>query len=107
MPAIDRELRVIDGFLRDLESRGTRPQKSAATSPIELRFCFARTSDEIRQIEAEQVVTFDHIRIPFLDETRQALERISLRFLDVFLIDNYQFFPARVVRERDAHEVIG
>src|ERR1700724_1861056 len=70
MPAIDAELRVIDRFLRNLEPRRTGPQESTAASPVELRFCLARTSDEIWQIKAEQVVTFDHIRIAFLDETR-------------------------------------
>ena len=54
MPAIDGELRIIDRLLRDLESRRTRAQESAAASPIEFHFRFARARDEIRQIEAKQ-----------------------------------------------------
>ncbi len=38
MAAIDRELRVIDRFLGDLEPRRTRAEKTAAASPIQFRF---------------------------------------------------------------------
>ena len=70
MPAIDRELRIIDRLLRDLESRRTRTQKTAAASPIEFRFRFARARDQIRQIEAKEVVAFDHIGIALFDNAR-------------------------------------
>ena len=57
-------------------------------------------------MDAKQIVAFDHVRIAFFDECGQSLERVSLGFFDVVRIDNDQFFPAGVVRERDAHDVI-
>src|ERR1043166_108690 len=99
MPAIDCEFRIIDGLLRDLESRWTRAEKTAAASPVELGFQFLCATDEIRQIEPEQVVTFDHIRVALFDQRGESLQRVALRFLDVLRIDNEQFFPAGVVRD--------
>src|SRR6266436_5285304 len=88
MPAIDRELRIIDGLLRDLESRRPRAEKTAAASPVELGFQFLRATDQKRQIGPEQVMTFDYIRIALFDERGESLERVALRFLNVFWIDN-------------------
>ena len=70
MPAIDRELRVIDRLLRDLEPRRARTEETAASSPIEFRLRLARAGDEKRQIELEEVMALDHVRIAFLDQTR-------------------------------------
>ena len=70
MPAIDRELRVVDRFLRDLEPRRARTEEAAASAPIEFRFRFARPGDEKRQIETEKIVALDHVGIAFLDQTR-------------------------------------
>ena len=104
--AIDCELRIIDCLLCDLESRRTRAGKTAAAPPVELGFQLLCATDEIGYIEAEQVVAFDHIWTAVLDEGRESLECVSLGFFDVVSIDNDQFFPAGVVRERDAHDVI-
>ena len=76
-----------------------RPQSS-------LVFSFLRATDEIRQIEPKQIMTFDHIRIALFDERGESLERVALRFLNVFWIDNDQFFPAGVIRDCNAHDVI-
>ena len=70
MPAIDRELRIIDRLLRDLQPRRTRTQKPATASPIEFRLRFPGTRDQIRQIETKKIVTFDHVRIAFLNQAR-------------------------------------
>ncbi len=107
MPAIDGELRIIDCLLRDLEPRRTRTEEAAAASPIEFHFRFARARDQIRQVEAKEVMAFDHIGIAFLDDRGQAFERGPLRFLHLGRIDHDQFFPAAVIRERNAHDVIG
>src|SRR5206468_2173988 len=99
MPAIDCEFRIIDGLLRDLQSRRTRPQKSAGfcravalakagASPVELGFQFLCATDEIRQIEPEQVMTFDHIRVALFDERSESPQRVALRFLNIIWIDN-------------------
>src|SRR6478672_1119712 len=106
MPAIDGELRVIDGLLRDLESRRTRTQKTAAATPIEFHLRFSRASYKHWQIGSKQIVPFDHIGIAFLNERGDALESSAFRFLCVSGIDDDQFFPARIVRERDAHQVL-
>src|SRR5207244_1193113 len=106
MPAIDCEFRIIDSLLRDLESRRPRAEKTAASSPVEFGFQFLCATDEIRQIEPEQVVTFDHIRIALLDERGKPLQRVSLGFIDAIWIDNDQFFPAGVVRNCNAHDMI-
>ena len=107
MPAIDRELWIIDRLLRDLKARWTRSQKSAAPSPIKFRFRLLRARDQVRQIEPKQVVTFDDVGVSFLDQIRQALNRSMLGVLDIFWIDNDEFFPAAVIGKRDAHDVIG
>ena len=57
-------------------------------------------------METEQVVAFDDIRIPLLDDCGQALQCSALRFLDVFWINNQQFLPPGAIRKRDAHDVI-
>ena len=57
MPALDRELRIIDRFLRNLEPRRARTEETAASSPIEFRLRLARPGDEKRQIKLEKVVT--------------------------------------------------
>ena len=51
-------------------------------------------------------MSLDHIRVACLDQIRQALDGASFRFLRLFWIDNNQLFPARVIGERDAHDVI-
>ena len=51
-------------------------------------------------------MAFDYIRIAFFDKCGESPERVSLGFFYVVRIDNNQFFPAGVVRERDAHDVI-
>src|SRR5438034_5379451 len=97
MPAIDCELWIIDGLLRDLESRRARPQKSAGfchavalakagASPVELGFQLPCATDEIRQIEPEQVMTFDHIRVALFDERSESPQRVALRFLNIIWI---------------------
>ena len=70
MPAFDRELRIIDRLLRDLETRRPRTEKSAAPAPVEFRFRLPRARDEKWQIESEEVMAFDHVRIALLDQTR-------------------------------------
>src|SRR5439155_9441009 len=70
MAATDCELRIIDGFFRDLKSRRSRAQESIAASPIKFCFCLLRARHQIRQIEAEQFVTLDHVRIALVDKTR-------------------------------------
>src|SRR6266404_5190585 len=72
MAAIDGELRVIDCFLRNLEPRWTGAQESAAASPIEFGFRFLGARNQIRQIEPEEIVPLNHIRIAFFNETGQA-----------------------------------
>src|SRR5437660_1024292 len=106
MPAIDRELWIIDRLLRDLKARWTRAQKSAAPSPIKFRFRLLRARDQVRQIEPKQVVTFDDVGVSLLDQICQALDRGMLGLFDIFWIDNDEFFPAAVIGKRDAHAVI-
>src|SRR5437868_8426348 len=88
MPAIDCELRIIDGLLRDLEPRWPRSEKAAATSPIELGCHFFRAGNEQRQMNPIQIMTFDHIRMPLVDERSDSTTRVSLGFLVAFCIVN-------------------
>ncbi len=106
MSAIDRELRVIDCLFGDLQSRRTRAKKSAAASPIEFGLRLLGARHEVGQIKTKQVVTLDHIRIAFLNNAGQAFERVSLRFFHILWIDQDQFLPARVVGQRDAHDMV-
>src|SRR4030095_13412341 len=57
-------------------------------------------------MRTKQIVAFDYIRIAFFDECGESPERVSLGFFYVVRIDDDQFFPAGVVRESDAHDVI-
>ena len=52
-------------------------------------------------------MAFDHIGVAFLDDRGQALERGALGFFNGGRIDHDHFFPAAVIREGDAHDVIG
>ena len=52
-------------------------------------------------------MTFDHIRVAFLDEGGQPLDGRVFRFLHLGRIDHNQFFPAAVVGKRNTQEVIG
>ena len=51
-------------------------------------------------------MAFDHVRIAFLDQTRQALDCGVLGFLALLRIDHDQFLPAGVIGKRDARDVI-
>src|SRR5262249_34755011 len=104
--AIDCELWIIDGLLCDLESRRARAQKTAAAPPVELGLQLLCATYEIRQIEPEQVVTFDHVRVALFDKRGKSPERVSFRLLNGVWIDNDEFFPTRVVRDCNAHDVI-
>src|SRR4051794_37806821 len=106
VPAINGELRVIDGFLRDLETRRAGAEEAAAPAPIQFHFGFPSPGDEKRQIEAKEIVAFDHVRTALFDKSRQTFERGSLGFLDVRRIDHDELFPASVVRKRDAHDAL-
>src|SRR5262249_26784436 len=106
VPAIDCKLRIIDGLLRDLESRRPRAEKTATASPVELGFELLCATNEIREMNPKQIMTFDHIRVALLNERGEPLERITLGFLNVFWINDDQFFPAGVVRDCNAHDVI-
>ena len=53
MAAIDRELRIIDGLLRDLQPRRARAEKAAAASPIEFGLQLLRAGDKQRQMHAK------------------------------------------------------
>jgi hypothetical protein len=68
--AVDGELGVVDGLLGDLEARRTRTEEAAAAAPVELHFRFARAGDEIRQVEAEEVVAFDDVGVALFDQGR-------------------------------------
>ena len=81
-------------------------QEPAAPTPVEFSFQFFCARDEIRQIEPKQVVSFDHIRIALLDQSRQTFDRGVLGFWKFLWINNNQLFPVAVVRQRDAHDVI-
>ena len=87
MPAVDRELRVVDRFLRDLEPGRTRTEESSTPSPIEFHFSFARTRDQIWQVETKKVVAFNHIGVALPDEGGQTLQRGPLRLLHIVRID--------------------
>src|SRR5436309_14485573 len=102
----DCELRVINRFLCNLKSRRPRAEKTIVAPPIEFGFEFLRPRNEERQMHTKQIVAFDHVRIAFLDKCGESLERVSFRFLNSVWIDNNQFFPAAVVRESDAHDMI-
>src|SRR4029077_13736309 len=88
MPAIDCKFRIIDGLLRDLQSRRPRAEKTPAAPPVELGFQLLRAGDEIRQMNPKQIMTFDHIRIPLFHDRSEPLESVALRFLNVVWIDN-------------------
>src|SRR5262245_13003523 len=65
---LDREFRIIDGFLRDLEPRRPRTQETTTPPPIQFRLRLARPCDKKRQVKLEEVVTFDHVRVALLDQ---------------------------------------
>src|SRR6266511_6455657 len=72
MAAIDRELRVIDSLLCDLQSRGARAKKAATASPIQFGFKLLRAADKIGQMTTESIVAFDYVRIASFDECGES-----------------------------------
>src|SRR5439155_18716553 len=86
MPAIDCEFRIIDGLLRDLESRRPRAKKTPTAPPVEFGFQLLRAGDEIRQMNPKQIMTFSHIRVALFDERSESPKRVSFGFLDVVWI---------------------
>src|SRR5688572_12003873 len=78
MPAIDGEFRIIDCLLRDLKPGWTRAEKTAAASPIQLHLRLARAGHQVRQIEAEKIMSFDDIGIAVFDDGRETFERSPL-----------------------------
>ncbi len=106
MAALDGELWVINRFLRDLEPGRPGAQKSPAPSPIEFGLRLASAGNEKGEIELEKVVTLNDIRVTRFDESRQTLDRGVLRFIDCTRIDLDQLFPAGVVGDGDAGQMI-
>src|SRR5262249_1754242 len=88
MAAIDRELRIIDGFLCDLQPLRTRAKKAATAAPIEFGLQLLRAADKIGEMNTEQIMAFDYVRIAFFDECGESSERISFRFFYVVRIDD-------------------
>src|ERR1051325_960043 len=78
MSAIDRELWIIDCLFGDLQPRWTRAEKSATAAPVEFRFQFFCTRDEVRQIDPEKIVTLDHIGVAFFNQGGQPPDRAAL-----------------------------
>src|SRR5947199_8661613 len=75
--AIDLELWIIDGFLRDLQARRARAQESAAPPPIQLHFGFAGSRHQIGQIKSEKIVPFDYVRVAFLNKCCALFEDVK------------------------------
>src|SRR5256886_16894260 len=71
--AIDLELWIINGFLRDLQARRARAQESAAASPIPLHFCSAGPCHQIGQIKLEKNVPFGYVRVAFFNTGREPV----------------------------------
>src|SRR2546430_2034493 len=65
----DCELRVINSFLCNLESRRPRAEKTVVASPVEFGFEFLRPRNDQRQMYAKQIVPFDYVRIALFNET--------------------------------------
>src|SRR5436305_11009148 len=51
-------------------------------------------------------MAFDYIRIAFFNKRGESSDRVSFRFFYVARIDNDQFFPAGIIRQRNTHHVI-
>ena len=64
-------------------------------APNRVSFSLLRPRHQIGKIEAEKVVTFDHIRIAFLDDCGQTLQRRVLGFLGVLRVNNRSVLPIR------------
>ena len=100
--AIDLELWIIDGFLRDLQARRARAQESAAPPPIQLHFGFAGPRHQIGQIKPEKIVPFDNVRIALLNNCRELFERVVFGLLDTLGINHNQLLPSAMVRQGNA-----
>ena len=57
-------------------------------------------------MHSKQIVPFYYIRIAFLNQVRQTLQRFTFRLLKLVRIDNDQFFPPGVIGKRDTHDVV-
>ena len=57
-------------------------------------------------MNAKQIMAFDHVRIALFDECGKSPKSVSLGFFAIVLINNDQFFPAGVIGERDANDVV-
>jgi hypothetical protein len=106
VPAVDLKFRVVDRALGDLDARGPRLEQGAVAPPIQLEPVLARARREIRQDDLEDVVTLDHIGIPFPDQAAQALERQPFAALRVAAVDQEQLFPAGLIAQRDGRQVV-
>src|SRR5205085_2107103 len=93
MSAVDRELRIIDRLLRDLQSRWAGAEKSTAAAPIEFRFQLLRARDKNWKMRAKQIVTFNHVRVAFFDYRGQTSDRLALGLVRLLWIDHEQLFP--------------
>src|SRR5207253_5465834 len=100
--SIDLELWIIDGFLRDLQTRRAPAQESATAPPIQLHFGFPGPRHQIGQIKPEKIVPFDYVRIALLNNCCELFERVTFGLLSILGIDYDELLPSAVIRQGDA-----
>ena len=106
VPPAHLELGIIDRLLRDLYTRGSGGQQRAVAPPRELDLVPLRAGGEVGQVELEEVVPLEHVRVAFLDDGVEAFERVLLAFDRHGPVDHDDLLPARVVAHGDGHEVV-
>ena len=103
--AIDRELRIINGLLGDLQPRRARPQETAASSPIEFCFQLFGARNQIWQSRTE---TNRALRSrPGSRSLIRLVSRLIAACSDsstFFGSTTNQLLPARIIGKRDPHD---
>ena len=81
MSAEDFVLFVGDGPLRNLHPRGVSPEQAAVAAEVKFHPVPVRPGLDVLQVKAKEVMPFDHVRIPLLDEADHFPEHVRLGHL--------------------------
>ena len=103
---VNLELPVLDQSLGDLQTRRIRPRHAPVATEPQLDPAFPRPRLQVWEIEPENVVSLDHIRIPLEHEGGKLLQHPTLLRGITRVVDHQDFLPSRAVGHGDREQRI-
>ncbi len=98
--AVDFEFRIIDRALRDLQARGAGMQQAPVAPEREPDLVPLGAGGDVGQVETENIVSLDDIRISFLNDANHVPEQFAL------VPACEHGFPALIIGHRNSENAV-